>query len=390
MRTGDVGQVPERERGRMEFKLTPEQKEFQERARQFAHKEIAHIAAQVDEDGKIPHDMNEKLAKAGFVGMLIPRRYGGTEVGMLQSVLAVEQLSYPICQCLEALGNNIVGRAITLTGTEDQKQRYLPALAQGTLMGSYSFTEPGTGSDPKSLVTTARLDGDHWVLNGIKRFHSVGHLKGPAIIFANVDGKQTTAFLVDKLGEGYRCSKPFELMMGRGLETVDTKFEDLRVPKENVLGTVGGGFNILFSITAEGRLTLSAIAVALAQAALDESVAFVRDRLASGREHVSLQTTKWLLAEMAVRIPPARITAYRIAWLTDTGEDTRMTSAIIKLFAARLATEVADMAMDVHGLSGLLKGTKMERIYRQAKQFDLTEGTSEVQRTIVAGSVLMR
>jgi butyryl-CoA dehydrogenase len=218
----------------------------------------------------------------------------------------------------------------------------------------------------------------------------MGHQKGPAIIFANVDGTKTTAFLVDKLGEGYRCSKPFELMMGRGLETVDTRFEDLRVPKENVLGTVGGGFNILFSITAEGRLTLSAVAIALAQAALDESVRFVRDSLVGGRQNGSLQTTKWLLAEMAMRIPPARVTAYRIAWLTDTGQDTRMISAVIKLFASRIATEVTDMAMDVHGLSGLVKGSKMERIYRQAKQFDLTEGTSEVQRTIVAGSVLMQ
>lgn len=374
----------------MEFALTAEQKDFQEKARQFARREIAPFAVQVDQEGRIPPDLNRKLAEAGFVGMLIPSQFGGTDVGMLNCVLAMEQLSYPVCQCLEAMGNNIVGRAITLTGTEEQKRRYLPDLASGALMGSYSFTEPGTGSDPKSLVTTARLDGEHWVLNGIKRFHSGGHLKGPAIIFANVDGKETTAFLVDKLGPGYRCSKPFELMMGRGLETVDTRFEDVRVPKENVLGTVGGGFNILFSITAEGRLTLSAIAIALAQAALDESVSFVRERLEAERRQASFQTTRWLLAEMALRLPPARVTAYRIAWLTDTGEDTRMTSAIIKLFAARVATEVTDMAMDIHGLSGLVKGSKMERIYRQAKQFDLTEGTSEVQRTIVAGSVLMR
>ncbi|MBM4463533.1 MAG: hypothetical protein FJ012_09440 [Chloroflexi bacterium] len=374
----------------MEFRLTPEQKDFQERARRFAQREIEPIAVQVDEDGRIPPDMNEKLAREGFVGMLIPKQYGGTEAGMLNCALVFEQLSYPICQCLEAMGNNIVGRVITLCGTEEQKQRYLPLLAQCKLMGSYAFTEPGTGSDPKSLVTTARLEGDHWVINGIKRFHSVGHLAGPAIIFANVDGTQTTAFLIDKLGEGYRCSKPFELMMGRGLETIDTRFEDMRVPKESVLGTVGGGFNILFSITAEGRLTLSAIAVALAQAALDESVRFIRDNMGEGRQSAVSETTKWLLAEMAMRIPPARVTAYRIAWLTDQGQDTRMISAIIKLFASRVATEVTDMAMDIHGLSGLVKGSKIERIYRQAKQFDLTEGTSEVQRTIVAGSVLMQ
>lgn len=374
----------------MEFKLTPEQKDFQELARQFARQEIEPIAAQIDEDSIIPSGLNEKLAGAGFVGMLIPKQYGGTETGMLRYVLAFEELNYPVCQCLEALGNNIVGRAIALTGNEEQKQRYLPPLAQGSVMGSYAFTEPATGSDRKALVTTARLDGDHWVLNGIKRFHSGGHLAGPGIIFANVDGTNTTAFLVDKLGAGYRSSKPFELMMGRGLETVDTRFENVRVPGNNVLGTVGGGYEILFSITAEGRLSLSSIAVALAQAAFDESALFLKERLASNRKDASLQTTKHVLADMLTRIVPARVTAYRIAWLTDMGEDTRMTSAIIKLFSSTMAREVADMAMDIHGLSGLVKGSKIERIYRQAKQFDLTEGSSEVQRTIVAGSVLMQ
>ncbi len=374
----------------MEFGLTPQNRDYRDRARGFAQREIEPIAVQVDADGKVPADMDEKLAREGFVGMLIPRRYGGSEAGMLNCYLVFEELGYPVCSCFEAMGNNIVGRVITACGTEEQKQRYLPLLAQCQVQGSYAFTEPATGSDPRSLVTTARLEGDKWVLNGIKRFHSAGHRKGPAIIFANVDGKKTTAFLVDKLGEGYRPSKPFELMMGGGMETLDTRFDDVQVPKENVLGTVGGGVDILFAITAEGRLTLSGIALGLAQAALDESLKSVRDAQAAGRPGLSRETTRWLLAEMAVRIPPARLTAYRIAWLTDKGQDTRMTSAIVKLLAARVATEVADMAMEIHGPSGLVRGSKMERIYRHAKQFDLTEGTSEVQRTIVAGEVIGR
>ncbi|MCX5998447.1 MAG: acyl-CoA dehydrogenase family protein [Chloroflexi bacterium] len=374
----------------MDFELTAEQRDFRERARRFAQREIEPIAAQVNEDGKIPPEMNDKLTREGFVGLLIPKEYGGTGAGMVNCFLVLEQLSYPICACLEILGNNIVGRVIAVAGTEEQKRQYLPPLAQGKVTASYAFTEPGTGSDAKSLVTTARLEGDNWVINGIKRFHSAGNQPGPAIVFANVDGTKTTAFLVDKLGEGYRCSKPFELMMGRGLETLDTRFGDLKIPKSHVLGAVGAGFNILTSITAEGRLTLSATALATAQAALDESVAFVKECLQGKGRALPMDNAKWLLAEMAMRIQPARIMAYRIAWQTDEGQDTRMTSAVIKLLSSRVSTEVADMAMDVLGADGLIKGTKMERIYRQAKQFELTEGTSEVQRTIVAGSLLMQ
>jgi len=374
----------------MDFELTAEEREIEERARRFAREEIEPIAARVNEGGEVPPDMNAKLTEAGFVGMLIPKEYGGTGAGMVKCFLVLEQLSYPICACLEILGNNIVGRAIDVAGTEEQKRHYLPVLAQGKLMASYAFTEPGTGSDAKSLVTTARLEGDDWVLNGIKRFHSAGNQPGPAIIFANVDGTKTTAFIVDKFGEGYRCSKPFDLMMGHGLETVDTRFEDLKIPKSSVLGEVGAGFNILFSITAEGRLTLSATALATAQAALDEAVLFLRENLGGGGHATVPDNARWLLAEMAMRIQPARIMAYRVAWLTDEGQDTRMTSAAIKLLASRVSTEVADMAMDILGTDGLIKGAKMERIYRQAKQFELTEGSSEVQRTIVAGSLLMQ
>ena len=373
----------------MDFKLSMEQEIIQKQAREFAEREMEPIAVAVDRDGDVPPDMTEKLVRAGFVGMLIPRQYGGSEAGVLNFVLVMEQLAYPACHCTEAMSNNIVGRAITVSGTEEQKERYLPALAQGTLIGSYAFTEPGTGSDPKSLVTTARLDGDSWVINGMKRFHTGGHLDGPAIIFANVDDK-TTAFLIDKKGEGYSFSKPFELMVGRGLETVDTRFDELRVPKTSLLGEVGGGFNILFSITAEGRVMMAAAATGLAQAALDEALKYAKQRTRRGVPIASMQAIQWLLAEMGSRLEPARWATYRVAWLTDEGQDMRMGSAMLKLFTSRTVKEVADMAMQVHGSYGLTKDFKIERIYRQAKMFELTEGSSEVQRAIAAGSLLMQ
>ncbi|MFC1999962.1 acyl-CoA dehydrogenase family protein [Chloroflexota bacterium] len=374
----------------MQFKLTMEQEIIQRQAREFAERELEPIAAQIDRDGNIPPDMTQKLAKAGFLGMLIPRQYGGSEAGIVNFTLVMEQLSYAACAGLDAISNNIVGRAIALFGTEEHKKRYLPALAEGKAIGSYSFTEPGTGSDPKSLVTTARLEGDSWIINGIKRFHTAGHLDGPAIIFANVDESKTTAFLVDKNIEGYSSSKPFDLMMGKAVETVDTRFNDLRVPKGNLFGEIGGGFNLLFAITAEGRMVLAASSTALAQAALDESIKYAKQRTRRGVPIANMQAIQWLLAEMGCRIEPARWFTYRVAWLTEQGQDTRMESAMLKLFASHVAKEVADMGMQVHGSYGLTKDFKIERIYRQAKMFELTEGSNEVQRSIAAGSLLMR
>ena len=371
----------------MEFKLNMEQTIIQKQARDFAQREIEPIAIQVDREGKIPADMTEKLARAGFLGMLLPKKYGGSQAGMVNFMLAMEQLSYPACHCYHAISNNIVGSAVAKVGTEDQKARYLPPLSQGKCIGSYVFTEPGTGTDPKSLVTTARLDGDAWVVNGIKRFHTCGHMDGPAIVFANVDGVKTTAFLMDKNVKGYTASKPFELMMGKGIETVDTKFDDVRVPKGNLFGEVGGGFAILFSVIAEGRLLICISAVSLAQAALDESVKYAKQRTRRGVPIASMQAIQWLLAEMACRIQPARWLTYRAGWLVDQGQEARHESALAKLFVSHVATEVANMAMQVHGSYGLTKDFKIERIYRQAKQFELTEGTSEVQRTIVAGGL---
>lgn len=372
----------------MQFTLTMEQELIQKRARDFAQTEIEPIAAQVDRERKIPRDMTEKLVKAGFVGMLIPRKYGGSEAGMLSYILVMEQLSYPVCSCVTAMSNNVVGRVIAQFGSEEQKERYLGPLCQGKVIGSYAFTEPSTGSDPKSLVTTAHMSGDSWIINGIKRFHTFGHLDGPAIVFANVDGERTTAFIVDKNVEGYTSSKPFELIVGGGLETVDTRFDDLRVPKSSLFGEVGGGFDLLLAIAAEGRLGLSISSVALAQAALDESVKYAKQRTRRGVPIASMQAIQWLLAEMAFRIEPARWSTYRIAWLVDQGQEVLKESAMAKLFASRVATEVASMGMQVHGSYGLTKDFKIERIYRQAKMFELAEGSNEVQRSIVAGYLL--
>ena len=369
----------------MEFQLTIEQRLIQKVARDFAQTEIEPIAAQVDRDKKIPSDMARKMAKVRLLGMVIPEQYGGSGAGYLNWILALEQLNYPVSSCsVFANMTNMVGGAIAEFGTEEQKQRYLKLICDGELIASWVFTEPATGSDPLSLVTRAKLEGDCWVINGTKRFHTLGHLDGPAVIFANVEGRKTTAFIVEKNIEGYACSKPFELMGNHGLETVDTSLHNVRIPKSNLFGEVGKGFDIMLRVAAVGRLSLSIKSVAMAQAALDEAVKYAKQRTRRGVPIASMQAIQWMLAEMAVRVEAARWMTYRAAFLKEQGEDISKESAMNKLFASRVAKEVADMSMQVHGSYGFTKDFKIERIYRDAKENELIEGSSEIQRSIIA------
>jgi alkylation response protein AidB-like acyl-CoA dehydrogenase len=204
------------------------------------------------------------------------------------------------------------------------------------------------------------------------------------VIFANVDGRKTTAFIVEKNTEGYTCSRPFELMGNHGLETVDTSLRNVRTPKGNLFGEVGRGFDIMLKVAAVGRLSLSIKSVAMAQAALDEGVNYAKQRTRRGVPIASMQAIQWMLAEMAIRVEAARWMTYRSAFLKEQGEDISKESAINKLFASRVAKEVADMSMQVHGSYGFTKDFKIERIYRDAKENELIEGSSEIQRSIIA------
>ncbi|MFA4835830.1 MAG: acyl-CoA dehydrogenase family protein [Dehalococcoidia bacterium] len=373
----------------MDFRLTMEEKLIQKMAHEFASTQIEPIAAQIDREKKIPREIANKMGDAGLLGMPLPRQYGGSDSGFLNWILALEQMHYPVSSASSFMNMCVmVGRGIVQFGTEAQKKQFIPPLCTGELIGSWAFTEPSTGSDPKSLVTRAERDGGHWVINGVKRFNTKGNLDGPAVVFANVDGLKTTAFIVDKNQEGYINSKPYELMGNLGTETVDTRFVNVRVGQDRLLGEIGQGFSILLAAAAVGRLGLSIKSVAMAQAAQDEGVKYAKQRTRRGVPIGSMQAIQWLLAEIAVRVEGARWMTYRTAALKDQGSDILKESSMIKLFATRLAKEAVDMSMQIHGSYGFIRDFKIERIYRTVKENELIEGSSEVQRSIIGGHLM--
>ncbi|MDD5094439.1 MAG: acyl-CoA dehydrogenase family protein [Dehalococcoidia bacterium] len=373
----------------MDFRLTIEEKLIQKAAREFAKTEIEPIADKIEREKKVPREIVYKMGKAGLLGMPLPRKYGGGDSGYLNWVLALEQMHYPVSASSSFMNMcGMVGLGIVKFGTEEQKERFLRPMCTGETVGSWAFTEPSTGSDPKSLVTRAERDGDFWVINGIKRFNTKGDLDGPAVVFANIDGVKTTAFIVDKNQEGYINSKPYELMGNLGTETMDTRFINVRVHRSRLLGEVGKGFNILLAAAAVGRLGLSIKSVAMAQAALDEGVKYAKQRTRRGVPIGFMQAIQWLLAEAAVRVEGSRWMTYRTASLKDQGSDILKESSMIKLFTTRMAKEAVDMSMQIHGSYGFIRDFKIERIYRAVKENELIEGSSEVQRSIIAGHLM--
>jgi alkylation response protein AidB-like acyl-CoA dehydrogenase len=374
----------------MEFELTEEHKMFQKLGRDFADREIEPVAEEIEKESRVPEDMLGKLAAVGLLGIAAPEKYGGLGAGFLTYILAVEQIHYPCTPCSWLLVANEFADVLSRVGTEGQKAGFLPSAVEGRLLPGWFFADEIDGVGPAALNTTAHLDKGHWVINGTKRFHTFGHVDGPTIIFARTGKGEVSSFLVSKNISGYTSSKPMALLGLRGLEIVDTYLHDVRVPEDSLLGERGKGLAVAQMVAVASRLRQAIQSVACAQRALDEAVKYSKERTCRGVPIASMQAIQWLLAEMAMRIEPARWSTYEVAWSKEQGEDTGMQSAMLKLFAARTAKEVANMAIQVHGCYGLTKDYRIERIYRQAKMFELTEGSKDAQASIVADALLAR
>ena len=374
----------------MEFELTEEHKMFQKLGKDFADREIEPVADEIEKESRVPEDMLGKLAAVGLLGIAAPERYGGLGVGFLTYILAVEQIHYPCTPCSWLLVANEFADVLSRVGTEGQKAELLPPVVEGHMLPSCSFADDIDGVGPATLNTTAHLDKGHWVINGTKRFHTFGHVDGPTIIFARTGKGEVSSLLVSKNITGYTSSKPMALLGLRGLEIVDTYLHDVRVPEDSLLGERGKGLEVAQMVAVASRLRQAIQSVACAQRALDEAVKYSKERTRRGVPIASMQAIQWLLAEMAMRIEPARWSTYEVTWSKEQGEDTGMQSAMLKLFAARTAKEVANMAIQVHGCYGLTKDYRIERIYRQAKMFELTEGSKDAQASIVADALLAR
>jgi butyryl-CoA dehydrogenase len=373
-----------------EIKFRPEAESIRRMAKEFAEKEIAPIADRIDRENKYPMDLFEKMARQGLFGMCTPPEYGGSGLDLLSTTIAVEEIAKVSMSAslLIDIQTAVTAAPITKFGTEEQKEKFLSDLAAGRRIGAFCLTEPIAGSDAASIETKAAREGDHYVLDGTKTFISQGEIADLALVFARTGEAELTAFLVDKRTSPFRVGSKIEVMGFRGTGTAELVFENCRVPKENVLGKEGDGFVIAMMTLNESRIGVAAGGVGLAQAAFEIAVDYAKQRKAFGRPIGKFQAIQWMLADILTQIHSARLLTYHAAYLRDQQQDFVKEASIAKLFASELAVEAARRAIQILGGYGYTKDYPLERYYRDAKLLEIGEGTSEIQRLILAREIL--
>ncbi len=377
----------------MSIKLTDEQLMIQTMVRDFSREVIAPTAAERDKNKEFPGDNLKQLGELGFMGMMVPPEYNGSGADTVSYVLALSEVAYSCASTAVVMSvhNSIVCESILRYGTEDQKQRFLKPLATGEIIGAFALTEPNAGSDPVRQTTKAVRDGDSYVLNGTKRFITTGKNAGVVIVTAKTDEtkrhKGISAFLVKKETPGFTVG-PLEDKMGlRGSDTVDLIFEDCRVPAKDMLGEEGDGFKIAMTGLDGGRIGISAQSVGVAQAALDAAVQYAKEREQFGQSISRFQGLRWMVADMATNIEAARQLMLSASAMKDRGENYTAQASMAKLFSSEMVNRVTATALQVHGGYGYIKEYPVERYYRDARVFTIYEGTSEIQRIVIANYV---
>jgi butyryl-CoA dehydrogenase len=378
----------------MDFKLTEEQELIRSNMREFCAKHVEPIAAEIDENSRHPAEVFEKLAEGDWMGIPIPTQYGGAGSDYLTHIIAVEELSRACSSTGFTLSIHvgIVEMLLMLFGNEQQKQTFLVPLAKGQNLGAFVLTEPGAGTDVMAATTTAVLDGDHYVLNGTKTFTSNGPTGGTYAVFAWTDKaagrKGMSAFIIPRGTPGMTPGEHFKKMGIRASQTSEMVFQDCRVPKENLLGQVGGGMAMAMAGFDHGRVGIAAQSVGLLQAALDESIRYSKERVQFGQPIARHQAIAWMIADMATDLAAARFLTYHAAWLKDQKQPFSKEASMAKLFAAEAAMKHTIKAVQIQGGYGYCKGAKVERLMRDAKITEIYEGTSEAQRMVISGNVL--
>ena len=379
----------------MELSFSNDQVMVRNMAKEFATKELEPRAAEVDEKGEFPHDSIKKMAELGLLSMTIPEKYGGAGFDFTSLAIAIEEISRAcgstgvIC----AVHNSLAAWPIVNWGTDAQKEKYLPRMATGELLGAFGLTEPNAGSDPAAMETTAVLKGDKYILNGSKRFITNGGVAGLFIVFARTDPaagtRGITGFIVERNAKGFTLGKHENLLGLRGTANCELMFDDCEVPVENVLGKVGEGFKVALGTLDVSRIDIGAQAVGIAQAALEKAITYSKERKQFGKPICEFEMIQAKLAEMATAITAARYLVYYAAHQKDSGK-TRFNqeSAMCKLFAAETAVTVTREAVQIYGGYGYTKDYPVERYYRDAKCMEIYEGTSEVQKIVIARTLL--
>jgi butyryl-CoA dehydrogenase len=380
----------------MDFRLNEEQQMMQRMVRDFAEKEIRPIAQEMDEKGEFPWEVIRKMGGLGLMGLPVPEEYGGCGADTITYAIAVEEISRVsgsvgiTLAAHTSLGLDLIYRF----GSEQQKQKYLPSLAAGQGLGAFGLTEPEAGSDAAAVKSTAVLDGDEWVINGQKVFITSGSIADVVIIAAITDraagAKGISNFIVEKGMPGFRPGRDEDKMGLKGSVTSQLFFEDCRVPKANMLGQPGEGYKQFLITLDGGRISIGAMAVGLAQGAFEAAVEYSKQRVQFGQPIAKFQAIQWMIADMATEIDAARLMVYRAAWLKDQGVRYTREAAMAKLYASEAAERACFKAIQIHGGYGYMKEYDVERIYRDNRLTTIGEGTSEIQRWVIARQVLGR
>ncbi|WP_439650190.1 acyl-CoA dehydrogenase family protein [Isoalcanivorax beigongshangi] len=370
--------------------LTEEQQQIRDAARQFARERLAPGAAQRDRDHAFPAAELAELGALGFLGMLVPEQYGGSDTGMVAYALALEEIAAAegATSTIVSVHSSVGCVPILRFGNEDQRARFLPQMARGEWIGGFALTEPGAGSDASSLRTRARRDGDHYVIDGAKQFITSGKHGQVVIVFAVTDpaaGKKgISAFIVPTDTPGYEVTTVEQKLGQHASDTCALAFTDMRVPAANRLGEEGEGYRIALSNLEGGRIGIAAQAVGMARGAYEAALAYARERVTFGRPIIEHQAVAFQLADMATRIDAAREMVLRAARLREAGQSCLVEASMAKLFASEMAEQVCSSAIQIHGGYGYLSDYPVERIYRDVRVCQIYEGTSEVQRLVIA------
>jgi len=380
----------------MDFQLSDEQQQLKKTVREFAEREIAPNVMKWDEASEFPLATIKELGKLGLLGTIFPAELGGAGMGYVEYATAIEELSRidGSVGIIVAAHTSLCTNHIFVAGNDAQRKRFVPKLASGEFIGAWALTEPGSGSDAASAICSATRKGDRWVINGTKTFCTNGHYADVVVVIAVTDRAKGThglsAFVVEKGTKGFRPGKKENKLGLRASDTAELIFEDCEVPAENLIGKDGEGFVDALRILDGGRISIASLGLGMAQGAFDAALKYSKERKQFGKPISEFQGIQWKLADMAVQIEAARALIWRAATMKDAGKNTTMASSIAKLYAGEIAVKCANECVQIHGGYGFIKDYPAEKFYRDVKLCTIGEGTSEVQRMVIAREILKR
>ncbi len=378
----------------MDFQFNHEQQDLRKTVREFSEKEIAPNVMKWDEDSHFPLETIKELGRLGLLGTIFPAEYGGAGMGYIEYVIAIEELSRVdgSVGIIVAAHTSLCSNHIFVAGNEEQRKKYIPKLATGEWIGAWGLTEPGSGSDAGGARCSAVRKGDKWVLNGTKTFITNGKYADVMVVIAVTDKTAHThglsAFVVEKGTKGFRPGKKENKLGLRASDTSEMIFEDCEIPLENLLGAEGQGFIDAMRVLDGGRISIAALGLGMAQGAYEAALKYSKQRVQFGKAISEFQAIQWKLADLATEIDAARLLTNRAAWMKDNGLKTTLESSMAKLYTSEVAVRVANEGVQIHGGYGFIKDYPAEKFYRDVKLCTIGEGTSEIQRLVIARQIL--